>query len=392
MRMCGVNEGYITGGASNKEKFVKWCETVPKLIGGPLYHWAVMELDTIIGVDKLPDAGEAAALYDFCNAYLLENTVTACGLLKKFNVEYASPCVSLIDDITFGEKNTNISPSLRGDDIVHPDCIFVKKLEAMTGGVINDLVSFENAVRDRIKVFEKCGCRFSDHALDNGFTFYRDDGKNEERFMRMLKEELGEEEEARLSSYMLSFLGEEYARVGFVMQLHIGAQRYTSSKLRNAVGAAGGFASIGNSVDVNSLTTFLDVLDCRYKLPKTVLFTLNPSDNALISVLSGSYSDGETQGLITQGPAWWWCDHKHGIEQMLENTSAYGVLSNFIGMTTDSRSFLSFVRHDYFRRILCDWLGDKVQKGEFWGGEEELKTLIYKICYKNAKKLLGGNE
>lgn len=172
-----------------------------------------------------------------------------------------------------------------------------------------------------------------------------------------------------------------------MVQLHIGAQRYTSSKLREQVGPAGGFAGIGNSVDVMSLTSFLDAVDrSEYGLPKIVLFTLNPADNALISVLSGSYSKDGVDGLITQGPAWWWCDHKLGIEDMLENAAAFSALSNFIGMTTDSRSFLSFVRHDYFRRILCNWIGEKIEKGEWVSPDEHVKDLLERLCYGNAKK------
>ena len=191
---------------------------------------------------------------------------------------------------------------------------------------------------------------------------------------------ISERDKEKLSSYILTFLAKEYAKIGFTMQLHIGAQRYTSSILREKAGAVGGFASIGNSICIKSLTAFLDEVDKSCGLPKTVLFTLNPSDNALISVLQGSYSKDNIAGLITQGPAWWWCDHKKGITDMLENAESFGVLSNFIGMTTDSRSFLSFVRHDYFRRILCDYIGRKYENGEYFCDEVELKELIYKMC------------
>ena len=188
----------------------------------------------------------------------------------------------------------------------------------------------------------------------------------------------------------LIFLAGEYAKRDLVMQLHIGAQRFTSTKLREAAGAAGGYAGIGNSVDVQSLTSLLDAVDMReHRLPKTVLFTLNPADNALISVLSGSYSRDGVSGLITQGPAWWWCDHKQGILDMLEHTAAFSLVSNFVGMTTDSRSFLSFVRHDYFRRILCDWLGKKIDDGEPVSDIEYAKSLVYDLCYGNAKRIIN---
>ncbi len=388
MRMCGVEEKYITGDASCEKKFVKWCETVPKLVGNPLYHWSQTELYTIFPITETPNEKNAKEIYKKCNDYLKNNEVTVSELLKKFNVELACPCASLVDDISMFADN--LVPSLRGDDIVAVSADFVKKLEKITNTEINDLTSFKKAVTLRLDEFKNKGCYFSDHALDNGFLYHTDDGENGRRFDLALSGEINKEDKEKLSSYILTFLGTEYSRLGFVMQLHIGAERYTSSTLREKVGPAGGFAGIGNSVDVISLTKFLDTLDKSEEgLPKTILFTLNPADNALISVLSGSYSKDGVSGLITQGPAWWWCDHKLGITEVLENISAFGVLSNFIGMTTDSRSFLSFVRHDYFRRILCDWIAEKVKKNDFPNDLLALKKLVYKICYGNIKQTGG---
>jgi len=387
MRMCGVEERYITGNESNKEKFIKWCETIPKLIGNPLFHWSLMELDTIFGITEMPDEKNAERLYFLCNKYLEENNVTVNSLLEKFNTELVCPCASLVDDIIMFENNKRLAPSLRGDDIVNLTIDFIKKLSDLTNVEITDLDSFKCAVRISLDFFAKCDCRFSDHAIDNGFEFYEDDEQNDIRFKDLLEKKLKKTEQKKLFSYILVFLGEEYSKRNFVMQLHIGAERYTSTRLRNSVGAAGGFAGIGNSVNVRSLTRFLDVLDMNeHRLPKTMLFTLNPADNALISVLSGSYSRDNVAGLITQGAAWWWCDHMYGILEMLENTSVFGVLSNFVGMTTDSRSLLSFVRHDYFRRILCNWIGKKAENGEFCCDISLLKNLVYKLCYENAKK------
>ena len=391
MRMCGVPEKYITGDATDREKFKKWCKVFPDLLGNPLYVWSKMELETIFNISEMPNGENADKIYDMCNEYLKNNEVTPKSILKKFNAEFICPCMSLTDGVEVFEKDLNVSPSLRGDDVVNPTIEFVKKLENITNIKINDLRDFEKAILKRLEVFAKCGCVFSDHALDNGFEFYSDDGKNNERFSAKLSGKAVEEE--KLSSYILEFLGNCYAKYGFVMQLHIGAERYTSSVLREKVGAQGGFAGIGNSVDVKTLVKFLDTLDKKKeRLPKTVLFTLNPADNALISVLSGSYSKDGVKGLISQGPAWWWCDHKQGIKEMLANNAVYGLLSNFVGMTTDSRSFLSFVRHDYFRRTLCDFLGEKFEKNELLCTYEELSNIVYKMCYENAKNLTGGNK
>lgn len=369
MRMCGVEEKYITGGATDEEKFIKWCENFKNLLGNPLYHWSLMELETVFEIKEIPSKENAKEIYISCNEFLSKNNVTAKSLMEKFNVELACPCASLVDDISLFEEMDGICPSLRGDDIVDQGEEFISKLSAITKIDIASKEDLKKAIKIRLDQFEKCGLVFADHALDNGFTFDKEDEK----------------------AKMLLFLGEEYSKRNLIMQLHIGAQRYTSTKLRRAVGPAGGFAGIGNSVDVKALTSFLDALDIgEYGLPKTVIFTLNPADNALVSVLSGSYSKDGVSGLITQGPAWWWCDHKQGIVDMLDNTTSFSLLSNFLGMTTDSRSFLSFVRHDYFRRIICDYIGKKVEDKEFICSDTVLKELLHKLCYLNAKNSKQG--
>lgn len=387
MRMLGVDEKYITGDATNKEKFIKWAESLPKLTLNPLSHWSMMELDKIFCIKEPLNGDNAERIYDFCNDYLSKNVVTATSLLSLFNVEYACPCASIIDDISFYYDNQKLSPSLRGDDMVAVTKSFIEKLQKVSGEKIENLNDFESAIEKRIIEFKKAGCKFSDHALDDGFIYYVDDQKNCERFDSLINGDIKKEDSDRLSSYILTVLSSLYAKHGFIMQLHIGAKRSTSSRLKEKVGPFGGFAGIGNSVSVSSLTTFLDKVEkTEYGLPKILLFTLNPSDNALISVLSGSYSKDGVKGLITQGPAWWWCDHKLGMEQMFENASVFGVLSNFIGMTTDSRSFLSFIRHDYFRRVLCNWLADKFDKGEMLLDMKDLKNLASDLCYYNAKR------
>lgn len=386
MRMCGVPEKYITGDATKEEKFSAWCETLPKLALNPLSHWSYIEMEKIFGWTAAINGKNAKELYAYCNDYLQNHEITVGKMMEIFNVEYACPCASLIDDTSVFDGDARFAPSLRGDDIVVPTKAFIEKLQTAAGVKIANLDDFKRAIGARLDVYAACGCRFSDHALDNGFVFYQDDGKNSKRFAAITKGKLSCEDKAKLSSYLLVFLGEEYAKRNFVMQLHIGAERYTSSTLREKVGPAGGFAGIGNSVDVRSLTKFLDTVDRGdHGLPKTLLFTLNPADNALMSVLSGSYSKDGVAGLITQGPAWWWCDHKQGMVEMFENASVFSALSNFVGMTTDSRSFLSFVRHDYFRRVFCDWLGKKWAQGELLCDWSEVQDLAYKLCYGNAK-------
>lgn len=383
MRMCGVEERYITGDASDKEKFIKWCEILPKLIGNPLYVWSKMELERVFGIADFQNEKNAEEIYKKSNEYLMANEITPKTLLKLFNVELACPCVSLTDDVSFFEGEENLSPSLRGDDIALPDKDVINKLSSD----IKSLADYKTEISKRLDVMKKAGCKFSDHALDDGFTYFEDDGNNEGRFESILKgDTLSEEGKERFFSYMLTYMCTEYAKKGFTVQLHIGAKRETSTRLRNLAGKAGGFAAIGNSVDIKSITKMLDILEqSEGGLPRMVLFTLNPSDNAMISVLSGSYSKDGVSGLITQGPAWWWCDHKDGIMDVLKNITSFGILSNFIGMTTDSRSFLSFVRHDYFRRIVCEFLGEKLEKNELMCTIDDLEKILRDICFNNAK-------
>lgn len=387
MRMCGVEERLITGEAAPEEKFYAYCKIFPELVGNPLYIWSLMELQTVFECEDIPKEENAQELYAKLNDYLGKNRIDTRYLLDLFQVEYAFPCTSLLDDISLYRDEKRLAPSLRGDDILCPTAEWMKKLAEDTVGTINSLDDFCSAIAVRLDEFSDVGCRFADHALDEDFVFFSDDGKNEERFAKMTaKSVLTEEDKKRLSSFLLIFLMGEYARRGWILQLHIGALRYTSTRLRKLAGAAGGFAAIGNSLKMSALTTLLDTAEQgKWGLPKTIIFPLNPSYNAAVSVLSGSYSKDGISGLITQGPAWWWCDHLQGMREMLDYTASFGTLGNFVGMTTDSRSFLSFVRHDYFRRVLCNWVSEKMSNGEFPISKSNAEELIYKMCYANAK-------
>lgn len=380
MRILGVPEKYITGDADDFEKFEKWYGCLPSLVGNPLFDWAVMEFKTVFEIELLPFSASAKEVYEKANEKL--KTLTSKDILAKFKIEYSAPCASLLDDLSLFDRKA-LCPSLRGDDIVAVTPEFISRLEALTGTEITDLKDFGRAVETRIIAFKEAGCRFSDHALDCGFTFTEE--KNaEEKFRALLRGE-----KADLSSHILKMLACLYAKHGLSMQLHIGAQRETSTRLLKLAGKAGGFAAIGNTVDVKSLTSFLDEVEKgEYGLPKTVLFTLNPADNAVLATLSGSYSKDDTPSVVTQGPAWWWCDHIKGMTDMLENFAVHSVLSTFIGMTTDSRSLLSFVRHDYFRRVFCSFLAEKAEKGEYPNDLTLLEGIAVKCCYQNAKDLI----
>ena len=379
MRILGVPEHYITGNATDFEKFEKWYGCLPRLAGNPLYDWSCMEFQALFDMELEPFTAPAVQVYGQVNEKL--KNLSAKKILARFNIEYSAPCATLTDDLSVFDGLEGICPSLRGDTVVAMDEKFLQQL-----GQITDLAAFWQAVEKRIVAFTQVGCRFADHALDHGFAYVAEDGKNEGRFCKILAgETLPGEEKLALESHILRGLGSLYAKYGMTMQLHIGAKRTTSTRLRKVAGPAGGYAGIGSCVEVGALTNLLDDIEQAGGLPKTILFTLNPADNAVMSILSGSYSADGVESIVTQGPAWWWCDHAQGMRQMLEHMSVYSVLSTFIGMTTDSRSLLSFVRHDYFRQILCQWLAEKVEDGYLPQNEEILGDLITRMCYTNAK-------
>lgn len=387
MRICGVEEKYITGGAADYEKYEAWMSTLPRLIGNPLYDWSVLEMKRIFDLELDPETADAERIWEDTCRKLAGPDYSAPALLDRFHVEYAAPCASVAEELSGFLQFEHVAPSLRGDDMVNVTAEAIEKLSAAADMPVHNLEEYYAAIAERLQDFEEAGCKFADHALDHGFRYYRDDGWNARRFQDILRGmELPAEETGKLASDILRFLSSSYAKQGWTMQLHIGAQRFTSSRLRSMAGPAGGFAGIGSCCDVGSLTEMLDDFEQGMNgLPDIVLYTLNPADNAVMSVLSGSYSQDGRAGKVQQGPAWWWCDHLYGIREVLENISSFGVLSVFIGMTTDSRSILSFVRHEYFRRAFCGWLGEKVENGRITASWETLKKLVEDVCYDNAR-------
>ena len=385
MRICGVDETLITGQASHYEKFKAWCEVYPRLMGGPLYDWSRMEMEVVFGITLPLCADNAERIWQEANEKLRQPEFSAQGVFRHFNVEYAAPCATITEELKPFACLKNLAPSLRGDDLLKPDKALLDTLGSLTGLVIRDQESLTQALRLRLDALHAANCRFSDHALDEGFRYVPEDGKSDRRIRALAAgQTLSPEDRRALSSAMLRLLGTEYAGRGWTMQLHIGAQRFTSSRLRTLAGAAGGFAGIGGGVDVRSLAALLDDLEQGPAgLPKTILYTLNPADNAVMAVLCGSFIG------VTQGPAWWWCDHLQGMREMLEVFSSFSVLSTFVGMTTDSRSLLSLLRHDYFRRALCGWIGEKAVRGELPDDFSALSGLVRAMCYENAKKRIA---
>lgn len=391
MRILGVAEDLITGNASDFEKFSAWYNSLPRLIGNPLFDWSVMELSTVFDYELFP-LTTAEKVWNDLNEKL--KTMSAQSILEKFNIEYSAPCVSITDNLDIFSGTDTLNPSLRGDNMILPCEDLISSLSKITGLKITSVSDYMNALEARLNTFVACGCKFSDLALDNGFAYVEDDGENDARFKKHLFENsLTEDDLLNLRSYIIKNFISICAKKGLTVQLHIGAQRYTSMRLRTLAGPAGGYAAIGNSVALSSLTALLDSVEKdAHELPKIILFTLNPTDNALMATLSGSYSKDGTEALVTQGPAWWWCDHYQGIKEMLDNFACHSVLSTFIGMTTDSRSLLSFVRHDYFRRVLCEWIANMVSENRLPDDFSLLAETVLKMCYKNAKSIVEGRK
>ncbi len=387
LRILGTPEEQITGSADDFTKFRVWFEALPRLIGNPLYDWSVLELQTVFGFEYSSSISAADA-WEILNRKLANMTVR--DILAKFPIEYYAPCAEIADDLGLFDRDSGLCPSLRGDNMLLPNTALIENLGAKTGTPIFSLSDYLHAVNTRLDAFRTAGCRFSDHALDQGFRYIADDGRNEGRFARHLQgQPLSDDDRLCLTSYILRELACAYARHGFTLQLHIGAARSTSTRLRTLAGPAGGYAAIGSCVDVASLITFLDAVEqSEAGLPKILLFTLNPADNAVMATLCGSYAKDGVPALVSQGPAWWWCDHYQGICDMLDDFMTHSVLSTFIGMTTDSRSPLSFIRHDYFRRTLCAWVAAKVEAGRLPNDMALLSDLIVRMCYKNAKEAI----
>lgn len=389
MRILGVPEQKITQSQNAYETFSAFCNSFPMLVGNPIYDWVGMELQTLFNTSLLPSPVTCDKLWDLTNA-ALQNGLSAKKLLGKFRVEYNAPCATFTDDLSYFSKADGLCPSLRGDTIVFPDLAFLRTLEHLSQSPIVSLDDYFAAISHRMDAFMESGCVFADHAWDDTFYYSQEDGKNTARFQRLCTGEiLPENDRMALASCILRFLAGIYAKRQMVLQLHIGAMRQTSARLRRIAGVAGGFAGIGAPTDVRAISTFFnDVESAENGLPRIILFPLNPADTADLAILSGSFCRDGKAGTITLGPAWWWCDHANGIRHVLTDTMTYSILSVFPGMVTDSRSIASFVRHDYFRQILCAFLAREVAEGTLPNDEMLLCEVAYAICYGNAQRML----
>ncbi len=394
MRLNGVCEREISGGASDSEKFAAWARTLPKTWGNPLFHWSMMETERFFGCDEVLCPENADELMRRFDAHLAAEKTTVNSVLRSMNVETLCTSDDLLADVSVHKAATAkagtfaVLPSLRADSVFSFGLPTFKdwfaKLQKF--GTAKNLDDYLGVLKLRLDAFSDASCRLADHSLDNGFAYVSaSKDAAAKAFAAVLDGTADGGDIVLLKSYLLRELAVEYSRRGWVLQLHIGAERYTSSRLRALAGAAGGYASIGRTCDISSLARFLDDVDMGGGLPKTVLYTLNPADNCAFATLSGSFSRDGVAPLLQFGPAWWYNDHLDGIRAQMRSLAAYGLLANFVGMTTDSRSILSFSRHEYFRRILCEFLASAAERGEIPSDFDFLSKAASDISYFNSK-------
>ncbi len=398
MRANGIEEKYITGDADDYEKFEKWAQTIVFALRNPLYHWTHLELKNHFGIkDKLlgPDTGRE--IYERCSEMLKSPEFSARNILRKMNVKLLCTTEGPLDTLEHQKKirdegfEIKVYTAFRPDKGLAVEDVsalnkWIDKLEGAADMQINNFVSYIEALRKRHDYFHRNGCRLSDYGLETAYVEDYTDGEIEKIFgkIRTVKE-LETSERLKFKSAMMVEFALMDSEAGWVMQLHLGALRNTNTRLLRKVGADCGYDSIGDFETAGPLAKFLDRLDANNKLPKTILYNINPRDNELFATMAGNFQDGSSVGKMQYGPAWWFLDQKDGIEKQINTLSNMGLLSRFVGMVTDSRSFLSYPRHEYFRRVLCNVLGGDVEAGLIPDDMDLLGKMVGDICFNNAK-------
>jgi len=403
MRANGVAEKFITGDTSDKEKFIKWAETVPYTMRNPLYHWTHLELQRYFGIDDLLSGDTGAKIFEQTSSALQTADYSVKNLLKKMKVEVLCTTDHPTDSLEFHIKEKKAGndfkmlPTFRPDKLVvidNPDfLIYLEKLEEITANDISTFDDLLSALENRITFFDAAGCQLADHGLSQLFAVELD-RKNLDAILekRKTNKPITLDEVAIFQMVMLNELGKIYHQKNWTMQFHLGAIRNNNHRLLQLIGADVGADSIGDYEQAAGLSRFLNRLSEEGKLAKTILYNLNPRDNEVFATMMGNFNDGSIPGKIQWGSAWWFLDQKDGMEKQINTLSNMGLLSRFAGMLTDSRSFLSFPRHEYFRRILCNLIGQDVHNGELPNDINWLGSLVENICYKNAKQYFNFGD
>ncbi|MCR5862071.1 glucuronate isomerase [Flavobacterium sp. J372] len=396
MRTLGINEQYITGSASDKDKFMQWAKTVPYTMRNPLYHWTHLELARYFDIYDLLNENSAEKIYNETAEKLSLNEYSTRGLLKKVNAELVCTTEDPIDTLEHHKKLAASDFSVKVSTAFRPDKAilignagyndYINKLGEAAGAEINNYADLCTALRKRIEFFHQNGCRLCDHGLDQ--IYFEDFTENEISLIFWKKrenKELSSEEVLKFQSAVLLFLAETYHEFGWVQQFHLGALRNNNARMHRILGPDTGWDSIGDYPQAQKLSAFLNALDSKDKLAKTIIYNLNPADNEVMATMIGNFNDGSIRGKVQFGSGWWFLDQKDGMTKQLNALSNMGLISCFVGMLTDSRSFLSFPRHEYFRRILCNLLGDEIKRGELPADMEWIGKMVSDISYNNAK-------
>ncbi|WP_404810037.1 glucuronate isomerase [Metabacillus halosaccharovorans] len=404
MRANGIEEEYVTGQASDYDKFLAWAKTVPMTIGNPLYNWTHLELQRFFGIYEILNEKTAPMIWEKVNEQLNKKEFSVRELIKKSDVEVICTTDDPTDTLEYHQKlrddkdfNVQVLPSFRPDKGLEINrdsyCGWVSKLSEVSGKEITSYDEFLTALEERIEFFHSLGGRVSDHAIDTAMFMNADKEEVEAIFTKALSgEKVTIEEEMKYKSYTLVFIGKKYASLGWAMQLHINALRNNNTRMLEKLGPDTGFDCMNDDLIAKPLVQLLDALDKEDALPKTILYSLNPRDNQVLASIIGSFQGGGIKGKIQFGTAWWFNDHKEGMLDQMKALANVGVFSQFIGMLTDSRSFLSYTRHEYFRRLVCMLIGEWVESGEVPHDQELLRQIVQGISYHNAKEYFQFEE
>ena len=404
MRANGVTERFVTGNAEPFEKFKAWAATVPHTLRNPLYHWTHLELKRYFGIDELLDEESAARIWKKSNDQLAAGELTTQGILKKFKVTHVCTTDDPTDDLRHHDAlaksgmSTCVLPAYRPDKAlaVNDSARFNQWVEALAiaGDTdVNNFDAFLSALKKRHDFFHSRGCRLSDHGMNQCYADFCSDKAAEAIFDKARGgKPASPTEQAQFASFMMLYFGRLDAEKGWTKQLHLGALRNNNTRLLKTAGPDTGFDSIGDFPQATALSAYLDRLDQDNALPKTVIYNNNPTDNYLFAAMIGNFQDGTIPGKVQFGSAWWFLDQREGMEMQLNALSNLGLLSRFVGMVTDSRSFMSYPRHEYFRRTLCNLLGRDVENGEIPEDDALLGPMIRNICYFNAKQYMAFPE
>jgi glucuronate isomerase len=401
MRAYGIDEKYITGSATSIEKFLKWAETVSYAIGNPLYHWTHLELKRYFNIQQILNKDSAEKIWQQCNKKLHQNNFSAKNIIKNSKVKVICTTDDPINNLEYHQQiahdkkfTTKVLPTFRPDkalQINQPNFVeWIDKLSKVVNQPIGNLADLQAALNSRIEYFHKYGCRISDHAMDPLVYIPTDEQKVEQIFARgLMRENLSDKETYQYRTFIMQFLGHRYAKYKWTMQLHVNTIRNVNNKMLHQLGPDTGFDAIRDDKLSVSLANFLDALNKTDQLPKTILYSLNPTDNATLAALIGCFQEGGIKGKIQFGSAWWLNDHIDGMRAQLKTLANIGMLSGFVGMLTDSRSFLSYTRHEYFRRTLCQLIGKWVKNNELPNDISWLGKIVQDICYNNADNYFG---